>query len=150
MAKRKQELDWFRRQTESPDALTALVANFRNAEALYASGESASKWNLMEYKEQIKSAMLFNIHERAEMMNEQQYINHATSMERDQPISHGEARKNWATWAADPAASGLMWCSEGGVLKFRVVQGTNVDKISQLSLEKVIALHGKSKKTRYR
>ena len=146
MARRKNELDWFRRQCESPDALTLLINNFRNAEALYTAGESSTKWSLMNYKETIETSLLVDIRQRGAMLNEQQYIQFATAMERDHPISHAEARKNWATWSADPKASGLMHQTDDGVLKFRIIQGTDVDNVSQLKLAKSIELLGKSKK----
>eukprot|EP00971_Amphidinium_carterae_P336993 6473615-Amphidinium_carterae.4 len=72
-------------------------------------------------------------------MNHKEWIDHATSLERDEPMSRAEAVAMWS-WVADPAHCGRMYSNTRGVYRFRVSEGTRVDMHARLKSTKELEL----------
>ena len=138
ICKKQDKLEWLKSQKEDGEKYQCLLENFQKHSAQFKAGDVPAKWSAVTYIEELKAASEFLIADQGKMMNEEQYVEFSGSPAAEIRLTPQQAKAQWATWAADPAASEKYFTGDkaSNNLKFRIPTGMHVDFNTRLSLSK--------------
>lgn len=147
MAVRQGKKEWWTIHRGDEQKTRAMLQDYKKAAKDFANGTKKTKWVLMGYIERCEASTKVEVNDHGEVMGEKRWIEFAQTAQGGK-MSEDAAKLQWDVWAADPAATGMIYDynGRGGALQFRIRVCVYIDFKNTLAQHKAVELHGESTK----